>query len=357
MQLRVEALASHLARGRLERLYCVSGDEPLLAEESLDAIRAAGRAAGFTEREVLHASGKFDWAQLAAAATSLSLFAARRIVEIRLPGGKPGREGGEALRAHAAAASDDVLTLVSLPRLDRATRTSAWASALESAGAWIDVRRVERAQLPAWLRARLQRQKQNASSEALEFLADQVEGNLLAARQEIAKLGLLYPPGDLTLEQVTEAVQDVARYEVFDLPAVMLAGDAVHAMRILGVLRAEGAALPLLLWAITEEVRAVLRAQQVLASGRPIATLAREMRMWPGRDRLLEATAARVPAPVAATLLERCADIDRLGKGLRVPGRDTDPWLELGEVVLAIAADGRRLARTPASREARIATA
>jgi DNA polymerase-3 subunit delta len=357
MQLKVEALAGHLARGRLERLYCVSGDEPLLAEESLDAIRAAGRAAGFAEREVLHASGKFDWSQLAAAATSLSLFAARRLIEIRLPGGKPGREGGEALRAHAAAASDDLLTLVSLPRLDRAMRSSAWASALESAGVWIDVRRVERAQLPAWLQARLQRQNQKATHETLEFLADQIEGNLLAARQEIAKLGLLYPPGDLTLEQVTEAVQDVARYEVFDLPAVMLAGDAVRAMRILNVLRAEGAALPLLLWAVTEEVRALLRAQQVLASGRSIATLAREMRMWPGRDRLLEAAAARVSTPVAVTLLARCADIDRLGKGLRVPGRDTDPWLELAEVVLDIASGGRGRARAPASVETRAQTA
>ncbi|HTT10617.1 MAG TPA: DNA polymerase III subunit delta [Burkholderiaceae bacterium] len=347
MQLKVEALAAHLARGRLERLYCVSGDEPLVAEESMDAIRAAGRTAGFTEREVLHASAKFDWSQLAAAATSLSLFAARRIIEIRLPGGKPGREGGEALRAHAAAASDDVLTLLVLPRLDRTTRTSAWAAALESAGAWIDVRRVEREQLPAWLRARLQRQQQNADAETLEFLADRIEGNLLAARQEIAKLGLLYPPGDLTLEQVTEAVQDVARYEVFDLPAAMLDGDAARAMRILGVLRAEGAALPLLLWAVAEEVRALLRAQQMISAGRGVATLAREMRMWPGRERQLETVAARVPAPVAATLLARCADIDRLGKGLRAPARDSDPWLELAGVVLDIASGGRP--RAPAT--------
>jgi DNA polymerase-3 subunit delta len=353
MQLKADALAGHLARGRLERIYCVSGDEPLLAEEAFDAIRAAARAAGFTEREVLHASGKFDWSQLAAAASSLSLFAERKILEIRLPGGKPGREGGEALRAYAASANDDVLTLLALPRLDKTARNSAWAAALESAGAWIDVRRVERQQLPAWLRARLQRQKQSASTETLEFLADQIEGNLLAAQQEIAKLGLLYPPGELTLEQVTEAVQDVARFEVFDLPAVMLEGDAARAMRILSVLRAEGAALPLLLWAVSEEVRAVLRAQQVIAAGRPVATLAREMRMWPGRERLLEAAAARVSAPVAATLLSRCADIDRVSKGVPVPARDSDPWLELAEIVLDVASGGRTRARPPASREAR----
>lgn len=351
MQLRAEALAGHLERGRLERLYCVSGDEPLLAEEALDAIRAAARAAGFAEREVLHASGKYDWSQLANAASSLSLFAQRKILEIRLPGGKPGREGGEALRAHAAAANDDVLTLVVLPKLDRTARNGAWATALEASGAWIDVRRIERPQIPAWLRARLARQKQAASDETLEFLADLIEGNLLAARQEVAKLGLLHPPGEVTLEQVKEAVQDVARFEVFDLPAAMMAGDAARAMRMLGVLRAEGAALPLILWSIAEEVRALLRARKVLAAGRPIASLGREMRMWPGRDRQLEAAARRVATPVAATLLSRCADIDRLSKGLRAPRRDADPWLELAQVVLDIASSGAPRGRAAAARE------
>jgi DNA polymerase-3 subunit delta len=350
MLLKVDALAGHLARGRLAALYCVSGDEPLLAEESFDAIRATARAAGFAEREVLHASGKFDWSQLTNAASSLSLFAAKKIVEIRLPGGKPGREGGEALRKHAAAASADVLTLVALPRLDKTTRNGGWAAALEEHGVWVDVRRIERSQLPAWLRGRLARQKQAADEETLNFLADQIEGNLLAAQQEIAKLGLLFPPGALTLAQVTEAVQDVARFEVFDLPATMLRGEAQRTLRMVNVLRAEGAALPLVLWAITEEVRGLLRAQQVIAAGRPVATLAREMRMWPGRERLLEAAAARVPASIAATLLPRCAAIDRLSKGLRAPMRDADPWLELAEVVLDIASAGR--ART-ASRETR----
>jgi DNA polymerase III subunit delta len=294
MLLKAEQLAGHLGRGKLERLYCVSGDEALLVEEALDAIRAAARAVGFTEREVLHTSGRFDWSQLAATANSLSLFAQRKIVEVRLPGGKPGRDGGEALRAHATAGNDDVLTLIVLPRLDRTARNGAWATALEANGAWIDVRRVERIELPGWLKGRLARQKQGATPESLEFLADQTEGNLLAARQEIDKLALLYPTGELTLEQVTEAVQDVARFEVFDLPTAMMRGEAQRAMRMISVLRAEGAALPLVLWAISEEVRAVIRAQQVVAAGRSIQTLAREMRMWPGRERLLEMAAARV---------------------------------------------------------------
>jgi DNA polymerase-3 subunit delta len=357
MLLKAEQLGSHLGRGRLERLYCVSGDEPLLSEEALDALRTAARAAGFTEREVLHASGRFDWSQLSATANSLSLFAVRKIVEVRLPGGKPGRDGGEALRTHASSANDDVLTLVVLPRLDRTARNSAWALALESNGAWIDVRRVERNELPAWLKGRLARQKQGATGEALEFLADQTEGNLLAARQEIDKLGLLYPEGELSLEQVRDAVQDVARFEVFDLPAAMMKGEAQRALRMIGVLRAEGAALPLVLWAISEEVRAVIRTQQVVAAGRPIQTLSREMRMWPGRERMLEMAAARVTPATAATLLTRCADIDRLSKGLRAPARDADPWLELAEVVLDIASTAKARVPAPAIREIRVQTA
>lgn len=357
MQLKAEQLQAHLGRGKLERLYTLSGDEPVIIEEALDALRAAARAAGFTERDVLHASGRFDWSQLTATANALSLFATRKIVEVRLPGGKPGREGGEALRQHAAAQNDDVLTLIVLPRLDRAARSGAWAMALESSGVWVDVRRLDRNELPAWLKARLARNKQSAAPDALEFLADQIEGNLLAARQEIEKLALLYPAGELSLEQIGEAVQDVARFEVFDLPAAMMKGEAQRAMRMISVLRAEGAALPLILWAISEEVRAVLRAQQLLAAGKPIATLTREMRMWPGRERLIEQAAHRVRPEVAATLLTRCADIDRLSKGLRAPSRDADPWLELAEVVLDIASAHRPGLPAPAIREIRLQTA
>lgn len=341
MLVRAESLPGNLARARLARLYCVSGDEPLLVEESLDAIRAAARAAGFTEREVLHASAKFDWSQLTAAASCLSLFAERRMVEVRLPGGKPGREGGEALRAHAAAGSDDLLTVLTLPRLDRATRASAWASALEAHGVWVEVRRIERAQLPGWLRTRLAAQRQSASAETLEFLADQIEGNLLAARQEVAKLGLLYPAGELTRAQATDAVRDVARFAINDLPAAMLAGDAARTTRTLMRLRAEGEALPLLLWWIAEELRGLVRAQRALAQGRPLASLAREMRMWQGKERLLEAAAGRVPAARATALLARCADVDRLAKGLDAPRRDSDPWLELAEITLEVASGQR----------------
>lgn len=335
MQLKADALAAHLARGPLARVYTVSGDEPLLALEAADAVRAAARAHGYAERDVLHAHAQFDWSALAATVSNLSLFAQRKIVELRLPSGKPGIEGSEALRACAENAGEHVLLLVSLPRLERTARASAWATALEQAGVWIDVPRVERAQLPAWIQTRLARQQQSASREALAFLADRVEGNLLAARQEIAKLGLLYPPGELSLEQITEAVLDVSRFEAFDLPQALLAGEGARVVRILAGLRAEGEPLPLVLWVVMEELRALVRARELLTAEQSLAKFKNELKLWGGRERLLPDAARRVKN--AAALLARLADVDRVAKGLRVPGSDADPWLELTEIALAAA--------------------
>jgi DNA polymerase-3 subunit delta len=337
MQLKTEALAAHLGKANFARVYTVASDEALLAGEAIDAIRAAARLAGYTERDVLHAGAKFDWSLLAQAAQGLSLFAQRKIVEIRLPSGKPGRTGGDALRAHAETASDDVLTIVSLPRLDKTTRNSAWAGALEGAGVWIDIARIERPQLPAWLRMRLARQQQSAGSEALEFIADRVEGNLLAAHQEIAKLGLLFPAGELSLEQVTDSVLNVARFGVFDLPAVMLAGDRARAVRVMESLRAEGEPLPLLLWAISEEVRLLLRIRTALDHGENVGLAMRNAWVRREREQVTLQAARRVDAQRSAHLLARCADVDRLFKGLRAPKADADPWLELTDIVLDVA--------------------
>ncbi|HEX7157015.1 MAG TPA: DNA polymerase III subunit delta, partial [Burkholderiaceae bacterium] len=237
MLLRAEQLAAHLARGPLARLYTVAGDEALLAIEAQDAIRAAARAQGFAEREVLHADARFDWSRLQAAVLGGSLFSSRRMVEIRLPSGKPGVRGAAALQQQAARDDDGVLALVCLPKLDRAARTSQWATALESAGVWIDVPRVERERLPEWAGARLARQGQSAGRPALQLIADRVEGNLLAAHQEIAKLGLLYDAGPLSFEQIRDGVFDVARYEIYGLPQAMLAGDRARVLRLVEGLR------------------------------------------------------------------------------------------------------------------------
>ena len=342
MHLKPEALAGHLERaaqtGKLARIYTIASDEALLAIEAQDAIRATARAAGYAEREVLHADGRFDWSLLVGAASGLSLFAEKKILEVRLPSGKPGKSGAETLREHAHTAGDETLTIVALPRLDRATRDSTWVGALEHAGVWVDIARVERAELPAWIGHRLARQKQRAARAVLELLADRVEGNLLAANQEIAKLGLLFPAGEITLEQVTESVLNVARYDVFTLPVALYAGDAARALRMLEGLRAEGEALPLVLWSVAEEIRTLLKVRAAVDAGRPVTAVAKEFRIWGPRERLLPQMTARTSTARLAQLLERCADVDRLAKGLRVERRDSDPWLELSDIALALAA-------------------
>jgi DNA polymerase-3 subunit delta len=342
MLLKADGLAAHLqARGKsgaLAPIYVVAGDEPLLAIEAADAIRTAARAMGHSEREVLHADARFDWSRLEQATTALSLFAEKRIVELRLPGGKPGKAGGEALRAFAESPPADLLALISLPRLDRDTRGSRWAAALEHAAVWIDVEKIERQALPEWIGGRLARNRQRACREALEFIADRVEGNLLAAHQEIGKLALLHPPGELSLEQVADAVLNVARYDVYALAPALLAGDGGRALRLLEGLRVEGEPLPLVLWVVAEELRTLLRAQEAVAGGKPFGAVARELRIWGPREKLMPKALRRLPAATLAALLARCADVDRLVKGLAAPGRDSDPWLELGDIALACAA-------------------
>lgn len=350
MLLRAEQLEPHLARGRLARCYVVSGDEPLLCLEAQDAVRRAARAHGYAEREVIHAEARMDWSALAEAAADMSLFARRRLIEIRLPTGKPGKEGALALQAHAARRDEDTLTIVSLPRLDRAARTSEWAGALQAAAVWIEVERVPRERLPAWIAARLARQDQDASAEALEFLADRVEGNLLAAHQEIGKLNLLFGASTLSLEQVRSATLDVARFDLAALPAAMLAGERGRIVRLIEGLRAEGEPLPLLLWIVSEELRGLLRLKQAAAAGRPPAALLGRAVRLSSPAALVERALPRLDAAQIAALLARCARIDRLVKGLHVDDIDDDPWLELADLALALhagleAAPGRPGAR------------
>jgi DNA polymerase-3 subunit delta len=342
MQLRGDALGGLLARAErgqpLPPVFVVASDEPLLALEAQDAIRAVARKQGYSEREVLQADGRFDWSRLTEAAGGLSLFADRKIVEIRLPGGKPGTSGAAALEAHAALAGEGLLTIVALPKLDRRGREARWVSALERAGVLVEIDSIDRARLPQWIGERLARQQQRAGAEALEFIAERVEGNLLAAHQEISKLGLLHPPGELTLAQVTDSVLNVARYDVFQLPLAMLGGDAARVRKSMAGLQAEGEAIPLVLWAIAEELRMLIRVKSQVQSGRPYSTVARENRVWRPREQLVERLLPRLSVPALAQCLERAAQVDRLAKGLRAPESDSDAWLELTDLALSVAA-------------------
>jgi DNA polymerase-3 subunit delta len=335
MQLRVDALASHLAKP-LAPLYVVSSGEPLLAQEACDAIRRAARAQGCTERQILDVDRSFKWGALQAANQSQSLFGDRTLIELRMPTGKPGKEGGQALAAYAAAPSADNVTLISLPKLDWATQKAAWVSQLQKAAVYIDIPTIERAQLPDWIGVRLAAQQQRTDKTGLGFIADRVEGNLLAAQQEITKLGFLYPAGALTAEQIHDAVMNVARYDVFKLSEAMLAGDSMRLTRMLTGLQGEGEALPLVLWSLAEEIRTLLKLRIAMDQGRPVPALLKEYRIWGARERLMAPALQRLSTTMLQAALRNAAQIDRMIKGLRAPEFAGDPWDALLQIGLQI---------------------
>ncbi|MBI5861468.1 MAG: DNA polymerase III subunit delta [Rhodocyclales bacterium] len=254
MQLRPEQLGPQLDKP-LAPLYLVHGDEPLLVIEAADAIRAAARKQGFTEREVLVAGAGFRWDDLFLAAGNLSLFGEAKVIDLRIPSGKPGREGSEALQRYIKTLGPGMVTLITLPELDWQVKKSTWVTALSAAGVAIECNAPPLARLPQWLAERLARQQQTAPRAALDFIAAHVEGNLLAAHQEIQKLGLLCPPGEISLAQIEAAVLNVARYDVSDLREAVKARDTVRAVRTLEGLKSEDAAPPLVLWALATEAR------------------------------------------------------------------------------------------------------
>jgi len=327
--LRSEQLDAHLAR-ELRPLYTIHGDEPLLSLEAVDAIRVRARAGGFSERTVLTAERGFDWGELAASAANLSLFGDRRLIELRLASGKPGADGAAAIERFCRDLPPDTLVIVMLPRLDRAGQSSSWFEALEAKGVVVNVFPVERSRLPEWIAARLARQKQHAKPETLRFLADCVEGNLLAAHQEIQKLALLQPTGELDFDAVREAVMNVARYDAGKLTEAMLSGDRSRLARMLEGLRGEGEAAPRVLWLLAEEIRAVCRVQDGIAAGRPQAEVLREVRVWGDAHQALVGKAARkFPRAALLAALEHAAAVDRVVKGI-VKGDAWDELLQLG---------------------------
>jgi DNA polymerase-3 subunit delta len=342
MQLRADQLQAALARG-LQPLYTVYGDEPLLAQEAADQIRAAARAAGHTERQVFTVSGAhFDWGEVLAAAGAMSLFGDRQLIEIRIPGGKPGKEGSDALQRYSALPTEGIVTLVQLPKLDRTQQSSAWFTALEGAGVAVRVDPVDRRALPAWLAQRLAAQGQRVregdeGQRTLAFFADCVEGNLLAAHQEIAKLALLHPAGELSFEQVEAAVLDVARYDVFKLGEAVLAGQVVRALRMLEGLRAEGEAPVLVHWTLAEDIRALKRVKDAVAGGKPLPMALREGRVWGAKEKLFERLVPQLGTDTLAGLLAAAHTCDGLVKGLRHPQWPTDPWEGLKRLVLMLA--------------------
>ncbi len=337
MQIRAEQLEAQLAKP-LAPCYLVHGDEPLLALEAADAVRAAARRSGFAEREVLEPGRNFDWSEFRHAAESLSLFGGRKIVELRLASGKPGAPAVKALVEYCARPNPEVLLLVTMPRPEGAGWwKSDWFTALEGAGAVVEIQPVARAKLPAWLGQRLARQKQRASPEVLEYLAERVEGNLLAAHQELQKLALLAPAGDLALETVQEAVASVARYDPADAALALLSRDAGRFVRVVEGLRGEGEPPSFVLFVLAS----ALFVLQGLLRGGALETLALQHRLFnKPLKAAVQAAAGRQGGFALAELDAALADaalVDRAIKGVHA----SDPWEALLRLGLKLA-DGSK---------------
>ena len=362
MQLRADQLPAALAKG-LRPLYVLHGDEPLLAQEAADAIRAAARAAGYSERSVHTVAGAhFDWSGLLGEASALSLFADRRLIEIRIPSGKPGKDGSEALQRYVETLSDDNLTLILLPKLDRTQQTSAWFTALDGAGLSIRIDPVERRALPQWIAQRLAAQglrieDGEEGQHALAFFADRIEGNLLAAHQEISKLALLHAPADprgaptvLTQTQIESAVLNVARYDVFKLGEAVLAGQVARALRMLDGLEAEGEAAVLVHWTLADDLRGLQRVHAATLQGKPLPLALRDARVWGVKEKLFERVVPQLDAATLTALVAAAHTVDGIVKGVPDPLWPTEPWAALRRLVLltvqAVQRKGPRLALT-----------
>ena len=338
---KTDAFKVHLkkldAGGTMLPLYIFSGDEPLLMMEAMDQLRAMAQKQSYTEREVLLQERGFDWSALLSAGQTMSLFGDKRWLELRIPTGKPGRDGADALKQFAAQIKSqtldtpDTVVCIILPRLDGKTKTSAWFSALDEAGMAIQIDSLDRSQLPQWITGRLKNQNQEVEPgvegmRALEFIANQVEGNLIAAHQEIQKLGLLYPNGKLTEEQIRTAILKVARYNVFELTEAMLAGDLARLNRMLDGLKGEGEPLVLILWSVTEELRLLSKLKAASDAGESVQQLMRANRVWGNKERLYPNALRRIQPLKLRRAMQVAAGLDRQVKGLYAADLPADPW-------------------------------
>ena len=335
-------LASALTRG-LAPIYLISGDEPLLVNEAADAVRARARSEGFTERDLHSVERGFDWHGLLADSRAMSLFASRKIVEIRMANPTPGDQGGSVIVELAEKPSADNVVLVITGKMDGRTQNSKWVSAIERAGAVVQIWPLELQRLPGWIRDRLRRHGLEADPAAASLLAERVEGNLLAAHQEIEKLALLLPAGKLTADTVLDAVADSARFDVLQVGEAAMKGQTSRALRVLEGLRGEGIELVLVLWAINKDLQWIARAQHLMRNGQNADSAMNAVFVWRPRQAAMRQALARLkPGAVRALLLD-ASRVDRAIKGaLR-----TDPWVELEGLVARFS--GVRLARARAA--------
>lgn len=324
-----------MTRKPVAPLHIVTGDELLLVMEAVDEIRAHAREQGYEEREIFTADARFDWSVLQQWGQQSSLFGTRRLLDLRIPSGKPGREGGAALEMLCQNLPRDAVTLITLPAMDRQSRSSKWFKALVHHGRLVEIKSIRRDQLAYWIKSRLEQQQQTADREALQFFVERVEGNLLAAHQEIRKLSLLYPPGQLSFEQIRSAILDVARYDVFQLSEALLMADTARYSRVLSGLRGEGVAPPLMLAVLADQVRQLLTLRLALDS-RPDVSLTQLMtaqRIWSSRQKLVATALRRTNRRLLEQALQEAAEIDRMIKGVA----QGDVWTALLNLGLCLA--------------------
>ncbi|BDW10172.1 DNA polymerase III subunit delta [Polynucleobacter sp. SHI8] len=340
--IKIDAFLTHIGQVEknqkpLEHLYLFSTDEPLLLMQAKDRLRKMVKEKGFTERETLMQDGQFDWSSLQSSNQNMSLFGEKKLIELTMPTGKPGREGAEVLKQFAkhildqASQEPESITSIYLPKLDTQTQKSAWFSALENAGMAVRIDELDRTALPHWIKERLKSQNQQiesgeAGQRAIAFMVDQFEGNLIAAYQEIQKLGLLYPEGVLTEEQIRDAVLHVARYDVFHLSEAFLTGDMARINRMLDGLKGEGEALVLVVWTLSEEIRLIKSLKEGAMQGEHVPSILKARRIWGKREQLLPGVVQRMGMPMIDRALEMIANIDKQSKGMMAKEMPQDPW-------------------------------
>lgn len=331
MRINSEQLAGELER-RLRPVYLLSGDEHLLMSEALDAIKKKARDEGFDSVETFTALSGFDWEQVTAAWRSPGLFAARNLIDLRVPG-RFDKAGSDCVKQLVANSSPDQLLILSRPQMDKRALNTAWVRAFEEVGAHVRVWPLEAARLPRWLDARMRRVGLEPEPEAVTWLAQRVEGNLLAAAQEVDKLRMLRGPGPVSRLEVERYVADSSRFDVFKVSDAALAGDAARALRMICRLRAEGVAPVPLSWSLGRDVRLLSQLRHAIEAGQSTEPLFRRNGVWDSRKRLLQRAMRRRPAAVWGGLVARCAHLDQVSKG-QVPG---DPWIEAEKLVLELA--------------------
>ena len=332
MKIRANQLSSHL-KNSLAPCYLVTGDEHLLVAEALDAIRDAARERGFGNRELHVATTGFDWGQLTASTGTMSLFAEQRIIELRLPTGKPGRSGGQAIVDLVGQAGPELLFIVTGPKLDGNTAKAKWARTIEKKGVSLPIWPVSLRELPGWIANRMRQVGLQPERDAVAMIADRVEGNLLAASQEIEKLRLLLGEGKVTVADVTGAVAKSSRYDVYKLADAAMSGDAARAIRILGGLREEGVEPVIVMWSLTRELRTLAMLDDAVRQGTDLAGAMQSLRVWSNRQGLVRSCVGRHQHGAFHRLLKASGRADAAAKGQR----HGDPWQMAADIVVGMA--------------------